>query len=715
MNRTKIKSSAFLKKSIQSGFQWIFSCFGGVKRHFCFIFLFLPFCLYPQDGNENIDQIIADIFEQYAEESEDAVDFDSFYDDLIQFAHQPINLNETSREELEKLPFLSDMQVENILYYIYKAGKMESIYELQLIDGLDMTDIRRMLPFVYVGEKALQARKIYWRDMFKYGKNDLLFRLDRNLEAKAGYQLIPPGDEKAEETNAKKYSGSPYYNSLRYRFRFSNRIQAGFTAEKDAGEQFWGAAHKGYDFYSAYLQLDNFGKFKTIVAGDFKANFGQGLALRQDFSMGKSSYVLNVSPRTQGLRKYSSTNEYQFFRGAGATVQAGNFTVTAFYSNKQIDGDTVDGTFASIYKTGLHRTQSEVNKKNTVNEQVAGGNITFNYGNIQIGATAVHTFFDHELLPDKSVYNRFYFEGKEQTTAGIHYRARWRKFHFFGETAMTNNFALATLNGLAFNPVSTVNLVLLQRYFSPEYDVFYAVAFSEQSRITNEKGFYIGTEIRPVKKWKVSAYADSYAFPWARFGVDSPSFGSDYLFQADYAAQRNLSMFWRVKYEKNETNLSESGTTAKLVVPQKKAAFRYNLSHSQGRFSFKTQLDGNLYRKAAQDWTYGVSALQDVSYKFSAIPLKLDFRFQFFDAKVYDNRFYTYEKDILYAFSIPMYYGAGNRYYLNMNYEFNRNLSVWFKLAQTVYADDRKSIGSGNEEIQGNRKTDFRFLLRYRF
>ena len=670
---------------------------------------------FAQENNENIEQIIADIFEQYAEESEETMDFDTFYEDLMIFAQQPINLNKTSREELERLPFLSDIQVENILYYIYRVKKMETIYELQLIDGLDMTDIRRMLPFVSVGDAESIFRKIKMREVFKYGKNELFLRFDKTLESKVGYQFVTPDVGDAEEINSKKYLGNSVYNSLRYRFRYSNRIQAGFTAEKDAGEQFWGDTHKGYDFYSAYLQLNDFGKFKTIVAGDYRANFGQGLVLRQEFGMGKSSYVLNVSPRTQGLKKYSSTNEYQFFRGIGATAQLGNWAVTGFYSNKQIDGDTIDGTFATIYQTGLHRTTSEYNKKNTVNQQAMGGNVTFNYSNIQLGATVVHTILDHQLLPEKSHYNHFYFEGKEQTTAGVHYRARWRKIHFFGETAFTNNFALATLNGLSFNPISTVNFVLLQRYFSPEYDTFYATAFAETSRVNNEKGLYIGTEIRPIEKWKISAYADTYAFPWAKYGIDAPSAGSDYMLQADYTANRYLAMFWRAKYEIKSANLSGTGATMPLVVPTEKVAARYNLVYSQGRFSFKTQLDGTLFRKDTQAWTYGVSALQDITYSFAKIPLKIDFRYHFFDAAAYDNRFYIYEKDILYAFSIPMYYGYGSRYYINANYQISKQLSVWLKLSQTVYADDRETISNGNEQIEGNRKTDARLLVRYKF
>jgi hypothetical protein len=110
-----------------------------------------------------------------------------------------------------------------------------------------------------------------------------------------------------------------------------------------------------------------------------------------------------------------------------------------------------------------------------------------------------------------------------------------------------------------------------------------------------------------------------------------------------------------------------------------------------------------------------LTAYQDLTYEFPFLPLKLDFRYQFFDAVAYENRLYAYEKDVLYAFSIAMYYGIGSRYYLNLKYELNRQFTLWFKIAQTVYADDREEIGSGNEKILGNKITDVKFLLRFNF
>lgn len=679
------------------------------------VFILVPDLAKAQDAINTTEQFIADIFEQYTAESEDEIDYDTFYEELMSCVQNPINLNRTSREELQRLPFLSDIQIESIQAHIYKFGKLQTIFELQLIEGLDMTDIRRMLPFVLVGDADDSSKKIYWRDVLKYGKNELFFRLDKGVETKEGYQFLPEEDVAAAETNSKNYLGNALYNSMKYRFHFKDRILVGVTTEKDAGEQFVGKKNVGYDFYSAYAQANNICKFKTLVVGDFRANFGQGLVLRPEFGMGKSSYVLNVSPRNSGLKKYSSTDEFNFFRGVGTTLRIGLFDVTAFYSNKMIDGDTLNGIFSSMYKTGLHRTESELSKKHTINQQVMGGNATFTHSNFQLGFTAVHTILDNKLMPDKSTYNYFYFSGSQQTTAGFNYRLRWYKINFFGETGTTDNGALATLNGFTFSPLSQVSLVALHRYYSPQYDTFYATAFSETSRINNENGLYLGAEIRPFRKWKIATYIDSYRFAWPRYGIDAPSIGRDYLLQVDFAPQRIISMFWRLKFEEKQSNITVEESVMPVVTPLQKTSLRYNLNYYVGKFSFKNVVEGNLVKQDAEDWTYGVIASQDVSYSFSNIPLKVDVRFQFFDALNYENRLYSYEKDVLYAFSIHMYYGLGSRYYLNLKYEISNRLSLWYKIAQTVYADDRESLSTGNETILGNRKTDMRMLLKWDF
>lgn len=659
-------------------------------------------------------ELLDAIFTQIAENTEqEEIDQTALYEDLLYFSQNPINLNNTNKEQLERLQFLSDIQIENLVYYLYQHGPMMSIYELQLVEGFYMQDIQFLLPFVVVGEGVKKKEQLKLANVLKYGRQEILFRLDRGVETKEGYQFLP--EEELLQNPNNQYLGDPFYTSLKYQFRYRDKIQFGLTAEKDAGEQFWGDKNKGYDFYSGYLQLNDFGKFKTIVAGDYRANFGQGLVMRNEYSFGKSSMVLNVTPRNSGLKKSSSTDEYNFLRGAGTTVSLGKFDITAFYSYRKLDADTAGGEFTSIKKDGLHRTESDLYKEENVTQQVVGGNITFSHANFKVGVTLMNTWFDHTLQPTVRPYNMYYFSGNRQAAASIDYRLRWNRFNFFGETAIEDNGAMATLNGVLINPVSSVGLVILHRYFSPQYDVLFANAFSETSRINNEEGLYIGAEVRPMKFWKISAYADSYRFPWLNYGVDKPSKGYDLLLQTDYTPNRNTEMYWRFRFEQKEDNTSGNTNTTPLVENFDKSSLRYNLSYRiSPELRLKNMIEVNYAKNGSQEATYGFMVSQDISYSFAKIPLSIDLRYEVFDAPDYDNRFYTYEKDILYAFSIPMFYGKGSRYYLNLRYEFNKNLAFWFKIGQTSYLD-KSTIGSGLEEIEGNTKTDVRFLLRWKF
>ena len=105
---------------------------------------------------------------------------------------------------------------------------------------------------------------------------------------------------------------------------------------------------------------------------------------------------------------------------------------------------------------------------------------------------------------------------------------------------------------------------------------------------------------------------------------------------------------------------------------------------------------------------------QDIQYKPKKFPLTLNFRYGVFDTDTYNARVYTYESDVLYAFSIPAYYSKGTRIYLTLKYEVTDALDMWLRYAQTYYSD-KNEIGSGLNIINGNTKTEVKVQFRYRF
>ena len=79
------------------------------------------------------------------------------YDLLCDLEDHPLDINQVTREQLEELPFLSAQQIEGIVEYLWRYGRMESLSELQMIRSLDYAQRRLLTYFVYVGEEPPAA------------------------------------------------------------------------------------------------------------------------------------------------------------------------------------------------------------------------------------------------------------------------------------------------------------------------------------------------------------------------------------------------------------------------------------------------------------------------------------------------------------------------------------------------------------------------------
>lgn len=661
-----------------------------------------------------IDRVIEKIYDFLMEDAEDGeVDYGDLYDDLAAIYESPINLNAATPEELARLRFLNDMQIENLMYYLYKVGRMQTIYELQLVEGFDVFTIQLLLPFVRVAAVG-EASAWNFRDVVRGGKHELTARFDGTFERRQGFSSIS-ADELAERPNA-RYVGDPFYTSLKYRLRSSDKLEAGLTMEKDVGEQWVGSYNKKlFDSYSGFVQVNKLWKFSTVVLGDYRANFGQGLVIRQDMNIGATAMATNIGARTRGLKRHSSTDEYNFLRGVGATAKFGGFDVSAFYSFRMMDADTSGGAFASFKKDGYHRTSGEYARQRTVGMHVVGGNVTYRHKFFRIGATAVQTWLGTPLDYDPKPYQQFHFRGRKQFAASVDYLLAWRGFGFFGETAVEGNGAVATLNAITFAPASTVSFLLSHRYYSKRYDVFFANAFG-QGQTRNEHGFYIGSEIKPARNWKVAAYADLYKTPWITYSVPRPTQGYSTLLQVEFMPNRRLSMYARVRYrykERKAAPLADEATP--FVADNRKLALRYCLTYSALGLDLKSVAEWNRVHTDSERATHGFLIAQDVAYTFRAIDLTLSARYAYFDAPAYDNRFSLYERDVPSAGFAPSMYGVGSRWYVNADYEVIRGLKLMLRVAQTYYADGRTQIGSGLNQINACHKTDFRVFVQYKF
>ena len=259
--------------------------------------------LIAQEGWESI---IEQLMENQDELS--SLDWQNWMEDLAEMREHPININTATKEQLEKLPFLTDRLVENILYYLYRHGPMLTDKELMMVQDMDIRTARLLKLFITCQQPEKEQRKPTLKHILKYGKQELSTRVDIPFYTRAGYQ--PFTSAYLQENPNKRYLGPAFYHHVRYQFRYSDKVYVGLTAEKDAGEPFFaGKNGKGYDYYSPYIYLRNMGKLKALALGNYRLSYGYGLVMNTDFSMGKTATLSTLGSKAQGIKKHSTTDE----------------------------------------------------------------------------------------------------------------------------------------------------------------------------------------------------------------------------------------------------------------------------------------------------------------------------------------------------------------------------------------------------------------------
>jgi hypothetical protein len=247
---------------------------------------------------------------------------------------------------------------------------------------------------------------------------------------------------------------------------------------------------------------------------------------------------------------------------------------------------------------------------------------------------------------------------------------------------------------------------LLYRKISRGYQALYANAFTENTYPTNESGLYMGIAVTPITSVSINAYADFYHFPWLKYRVDAPSSGSEYAVQFNYTPNKEVQFYLRYRAEKKPVNVNPYGYTLNPVIAQPKQNLRTQFSFKLNAIlTLRSRLELLWFDKRSADAENGYLVYTELLYKPLFKRLSGNARLQYFETDGYNSRLYAFENDVLYAYSIPVFYDKGYRYYLNINYDVTRQLSVWGRFAQTVYSN-KNVIGSGLDEIKGNTKSE---------
>ena len=617
------------------------------------------------------------------------------YELLCELEQHPLNINHATREQLEELPFLSAQQVEGIMAYLWRYGRMESLGELMMISELDYPQRRLLTYFIYVDEQeSANDRQPLpsLRNIAKYGHHELI-----------ATGRVPFYERKGDNEG---YLGSKYRHWLRYQFTYGDQVKAGIVGAQDAGEPFFANKNKtGYDYYSLYVQLRNIGRVESLVLGNYRVSMGMGLVMNNSFSLGKLTMLQNLGRSTYTLRAHSSRSVSSLF-GAASTIDLGrNLKLTAFASYSPADATlNKDGTVSTILDTDYHRTEMEMRKKHNLHLLKTGGSLRYNAHGLRLGVNTLFTHLDRTLKPNTStLYRRHYPQGSDFLNLSLDYGYATPRWSLSGETATDRKGHLATINTMSLRLSDVASLMLLQRFYSYAYTSLDAQCFSDGGKVQNESGIYLGWTWQPSQTFRLNAYTDYAYFAWARYQVSQSSYSWDNLLQATWQ-KHNWTLIGRYRFRLRQKDGEDKKTLINQLEHRGRLGIDYAGSHG---LTGRLQIDGCRVQEA---WGAMVSS----SLSYTRQWLRLNAGAGYFHTDNYDSRLYLYENGPLYTYSMTQFYGEGIRYWLMARAVIGKRLMLTAKIGVTDYFD-RAVIGSSYQQVDASSLTDLDLQVRWKF
>lgn len=673
--------------------------------------------VYAQDPQDYLQKLIEIISENL--ESEGEFDFTQLGEEVDNWQRRPVDVNSPDFFVLVEWNIVSEYAYQQLQDHIQRHGPLLSMLELQSVPGFDPETIRTLQAISHVAGRETFTQTAGLKELFLHGQNEIYLRGGRTLEKSEGYEDTIPD-----------YEGSPDKIYLRLRHRNAGVLSYGITGEKDSGEAFFKGSNKhGFDFYSAHLSLQKYRPWlPALMIGDYSASFGQGLIMHSGFGAGKSSFVTSIKRSGLPLRPYTSVDENNFMRGAAISFRPlDKITITALASRNTRDGNlivdtiregsdiiSIDTDVSSLQTSNLHRTSSEIADENSITLTQGGLSVSYSQRRMHFAINGLHSRLGIPLNRNPDLYNQYYFNGDKLSNASADYGFWLGGLHFFCETAISDNGGIATINGLLAGIDRHVVAAILFRSFGRDYQSLTPNAFGESSGATNERGLYTGLEITPSGRWKIQLYHDMWSHPWLRFNVDSPSEGREYFARVTYTVKRRLEVYGQFRSKQTNANFLSDGSSIPDVILQKKSQARLHINNMLDKsLQLRTRLEWSFFKEGEENQK-GFLIYQDVVYKPLSSPWSASARITLFDTDDFDTRIYTYENDLIYYYAIPAFADKGTRYYINLRYKGIRNLTAEIKFARTRWLDVT-SIGSSNDEIQGNKRTEVRAQIIYRF
>lgn len=492
------------------------------------------------------EEIIARAAGATTAEELDAAVYERFADLLA----RPLNIN-APESALAASGLFSPFQIASIGDYRSTSGDILSAMELSLLDGFSSEKVARLRPFLrFEGRLGASAKGVHG-DVLGQGK------------------IAAASTWKAK-------------------------------ARVSVGERF-GAAWSPHG--SRYLQVSG-GRWQ-LLAGDFRAKFGQGLVLWSGFSVAGVSTPAAMARTSSGILPTWSWTEGNALRGVAGSIRFGRLRASAFLN------------WQGALQTGANAT------------------LLLRRG--QLGAT----FLRREKRGDQD----------GQLLVSMDFFHGLGRAEIFGEVALDAlPRAVAAVGGLRFPAGDRLRWAMAGRYYPADFLSPLGGSLRASTKVSNEAGLSFSGEYASEKRRTLRGVTG--------FGNSVPVL--QLLLTADACRavdgeKRQLKLLGRADWQLTDAWAFHIQATERLRrgynTPGSRTEFRTDLRWSNGKISSATRIYLTASEKAA------LLLYQEGGYKDEKTSLYL--RGTLFFADSWQDRIYAYERDAPGSFSVPAFYGRG--------------------------------------------------------
>ena len=545
------------------------------------------------------------------------------YESLIFYEYFPLRINNITKEKLKSFTFLDSLDINNIIVFNQK----------KLIKN--EKDLRKA--------GLLQQKIEILNKYISYSKTNFetFFRIE------------------SFKDNLTQISSNKTYSSTTYS---SENISFGFNSQKDEGETDF------LDYTSSFIKFSTKSK-NSLILGNYKIGFGQGIVFGSPFLLNKSVQATN-SPliKRYFVKPNSSFYENWLYNGAVLDFSFNTVSFVPFFSKSHLDATLKDNKISSFYEGGLHQNNS---KKDVVEEKILGIYVEKELFGSNIGVSFTKFHFDKGFIDESknSSYNSF----------SANYNILLNQITFFGEYA-TIDKKTGELYGIKFGN-RVLNQMWIYRNYEKNLITHRGNPFSASSKFDNEKGLYYGLSIRPNSKLEFNSYLDLWEYPGTSYLEKLPVSGFEQMYNIDYRFDKNQL---KVKFKYLQKEEVKSG----LFVDKKKYQYKLDYFHYYNRI-LTSKIRFEYDKEILNNTNDGILAYKKLTIKYPNT--KITGQITYYNSQLL---IYMYENNISGVSQTTSFKGEDFYYFILGKFKFRKNFYFELKFSDYLIRESKWRIYS---------------------